>query len=111
MQCGGTCRQISEIAGEGVSFRSLSKIPVMKYSIHSGWMLANFTTLAHRSVAAAKSCRNSAEDINNTGLPMFSIRYLILGSLRVALTSRLSRSIISVGVFRGAPMPDQPPPT
>ena len=39
------------------------------------------------------------------------VRPLIFGSASAALTSRLSRSMISVGVLAGAPIPDQPPPT
>ena len=49
-------------------------------------------------------------DIIRTGLLRFSIRPLIFGSASAALTSRLSRSMISVGVLQ-APTPVQPPPT
>jgi len=74
-------------------------------------MFANLITFAHRSVSSAMSLRNSARDIIKTGLPMFSSRPLIVGSASAALTSRLSRSMISFGVLAGAPTPDQPPPT
>ena len=78
---------------------------------YSGLMFANLITFAHRSVSSAMSLRNSAGDIIKTGLPMFSSRPLIVRSASAALTSRLSRSLISFGVLAGAPTPDQPPPT
>ena len=78
---------------------------------YSGLMFANLITFAHRSVSSSISLRNSAGDIIKTGLPMFSSRPLIVGSASAALTSRLSRSMISFGVLAGAPTPDQPPPT
>jgi hypothetical protein len=78
---------------------------------HSGLMFANLITFAHRSVSSTTSLRNSAGDKIKTGLPMFSSRPLIVASASAALTCRLSRSMISFGVFAGAPIPDQPPPT
>src|SRR5919204_5753148 len=77
---------------------------------YSGLIFANLITFAHRSVSSTMSLRNSAGDIIRTGLPRFSSRPLIFGSARAALTSRLSRSTISPGVWAGAPIPDQPPP-
>jgi len=73
--------------------------------------LRELITFAHRSLSSAMSLRNSVGDIIRTGLPRFSSRSLIVGSASAALTSRLSRSMISLGVPAGAPMPDQPPPT
>jgi hypothetical protein len=83
----------------------------LPYIVDDGEIFANLITFAHRSVSSAMSLRNSAGDIIRTGLPRFSSRPLIFGSASAALTSRLSRSTIAVGVWAGAPIPDQPPPT
>ena len=73
----------------------------------SGLMPANFTTLAHFSVSSAMSFPKSAGE-PGIGVPPRSANLaLILGSARAALISLLSLSMISAGVFLGAPMPSQ----
>src|SRR5262249_15769980 len=80
-------------------------------SPHSGLTFGNLITFPHASVSLPISWLNSPGDIVRTGRPRFSSRPLIFGSARAALTSRLSRSTIPLGVAAGAPSPDQPPPT
>src|SRR5262249_28736699 len=75
---------------------------------HSALMPANFTTLPHFSVSSAMSLPKSVDESASGVLPRSAIRALILGSARPALISRLSLSIISAGVFLGAPRPIQP---
>jgi hypothetical protein len=74
---------------------------------YSGLMLAARITLPHFSVSSAMCLAKSAGELANTVTPRSSSRALIFGSARAALISRLSLSMISVGVFLGAPMPAQ----
>src|SRR5439155_7566346 len=74
-------------------------------SDHSGLMLAARITLPHFSVSAAMSVAKSAVEPESTE-PLRSVnRALILGSASAALISLLSLSMISAGVFLGAPTP------
>src|SRR5215472_6892697 len=75
---------------------------------HSGLMLADRITLAHFSVSSAMSFPKSAGEPTNGVPPRSASRALILGSARPALISLLSLSMISAGVFLGAPTPNQP---
>src|SRR5262249_27430400 len=77
---------------------------------HSGLIFANLITFAHRSVSSTMSLWNSAGDIVRTGLPRFSSRPLIFGSARAALTSRLSRSTISLGCGQARQFQTSRPP-
>ena len=81
----------------------------MEYRVpdHSGFMPANFTTLAHFSVSSAMSFPNSAGEPGSTEPPMLARLALILGSARAALIYLLSLSTISAEVFLGTPMPYQ----
>ena len=72
---------------------------------HSGLMLAARITLAHFSVSSAMSLPKSAGEPASTVPPRSASRALILGSARPALISLLSLSMISAGVFLGAPTP------
>ena len=72
-----------------------------------GLMPANLTTLAHFSVSSAMNLPKSAGDPTNTVAPSSANRAFSLGSVRPALISALSFSMILVGVFRGAPIPTQ----
>src|SRR5262245_47035878 len=74
---------------------------------HSGLMLAAWITLPHFSVSSAISLPNWAGDPGSGVPPKSANRALILGSARPALISLLSLSMISDGVFLGAPMPLQ----
>src|SRR2546427_2187012 len=65
----------------------------------------NLTTLAHFSVSSAMSLPKSAGDPVSTVAPRSASRAFILGSERAALISLLSLSMVSAGVFRGAPTP------
>src|SRR5262245_6207634 len=72
-------------------------------------MLAARITLAHFSVSSAMSLPNS-DGVSASGVPPKSAkRALILGSARAAVISLLSLSMISAGVFLGAPTPSQSP--
>src|SRR5262249_16809109 len=71
----------------------------------SALMPANVTTLAHFSVSSAISLPNSAGDPGSATPPRSARRAFILGSARAALTSLLSLSTISAGVFLGTPRP------
>src|SRR5215467_10217591 len=71
---------------------------------HSALMLAARITLAHFSVSSAMSLLKSEGEPTNAVPPSSTSRDLILGSTRPALTSLLSRPMISVGVFLGAPI-------
>src|SRR5262245_11697076 len=73
---------------------------------YSGLIPANLTTLAHFSVSSEISFRKSAGEPARIE-PCSTRRALMLGSARPALISRLSLSMISAGVFLGAPMPNQ----
>src|ERR1700722_3998153 len=66
---------------------------------------ANLTTLPHFSVSSTKSLPKSAGDPGSTTALRSVNRVFRLGSARPALTTRLSKSIISGGVFLGTPMP------
>src|SRR5262245_62483105 len=72
---------------------------------YSGLMPANFTTFAHFLVSSARSLPYSVGESASGVLPRSAIRALILGSVRPALISRLSLSIISAAVFLGATRP------
>src|SRR5262249_16986263 len=77
----------------------------------SGLMLAARITLAHFSVYSAMNVPKSAGELANTVPLRSASRALILGSARPALISLLSLSMISAGVFLGAPTPCQPVPS
>src|SRR6516162_7072433 len=71
----------------------------------SGLMLAAWITLLHFSVSAVQYAPNSA-GLKIVGMIVNSARRaLILWSASPALVSRLSFSMIAVGVPRGTPMP------
>ena len=72
---------------------------------HSGLMPADLTTLPHFSVSSAMSLPKSAGEPASAVPPRSASRALILGSARPALISLLSLSMISAGVFLGAPTP------
>src|SRR5262245_27791591 len=74
---------------------------------HSALMLAARITLPHFSVSSAMCLAKSAGEPGSAVAPSSAIRALILGSARAALISLLSVSMILVGVFLGAPMPNQ----
>ena len=70
---------------------------------HSALMPANLITFAHRSVSSATSLRNSAGDIIKHRAAHVFQPSLDRRDRRVqALTSRLSRSMISFGVLAEA---------
>src|SRR5262249_10973624 len=71
----------------------------------SGLRPANLTTLPHFSLSCSSSVRYSAGESGRGSLPRSAIRALMVGSARPALISRLSVSMISAGVWRGAPRP------
>src|SRR5262245_2917939 len=87
---------------------AVRKTAVMEYRSefwdHSGLMPADLITLAHFSVSSAISFPNSAGD-PGSATPRSARRTFILGSARAALTSLLSCSTISAGVFLGTPTP------
>ena len=68
-------------------------------------ILADRITLPHFSISATMYLPNSAGVIGIGALPSSASRALRVGSERPALISRLSFSMISAGVFRGAPIP------
>src|SRR6516164_5931532 len=74
---------------------------------HYALMPANFTALPHFSVSSAMSLPKSAGEPASNMPPMSASCALILGSARPALISLLSLSTTSVGVFLGAPTPNQ----
>src|SRR5205085_334506 len=65
----------------------------------------NLTTFAHFSVSSVIILPKSAGDPASTVLPRSASRAFTLGSARAALIDWLSLSIISTGVFLGAPRP------
>src|ERR1043166_942429 len=65
----------------------------------------NLTTLPHFSVSSATSLPKSAGEPESSVAPSSANRALVLGSARIALTSRLSLAMISAGVPFGAPRP------
>src|SRR5262245_31160467 len=73
---------------------------------HSGLILAARITLPHFSVSSAISFRKSTGEPARIE-PCSARRALIFGSARAALISRLSLSMIAVGVLMGAPIPNQ----
>src|SRR5580700_1322331 len=73
----------------------------------SGLMPANLITLAHFSVSAVMNFWHSAGVMGIGMMPRSANRALSLGSVRTALTSVLSTSVISAGVPFGAPSPCQ----
>src|SRR5260221_3469555 len=73
----------------------------------SGFAPENFTTLAHFSTSSAKSCPKFAGVIGIGAPPRSARRPFILASASAAAISLLSLSMISSGVFLGAPSPDQ----
>jgi hypothetical protein len=73
-------------------------------SDHSGLIPAPLTTLPHFSVSSAMSLPKSAR--KHRAAEVSNAR-LILGSARPALISLLSLSMIAMGVFLGAPRPNQ----
>ena len=77
----------------------------MRHRLHCGLMFAARITLPHFSVSSARSLPYSSRERASGALPRSAIPALILGSARPALISRLSLSMISTGVWRGAPMP------
>src|SRR5262249_44999098 len=74
---------------------------------HSALMLASRITLAHFSVSSAMSLPKSPGEPPSVVPPRSASCALILGSASAALISLLSFSIISTGVFLGAPIPHQ----
>src|SRR5262249_29246379 len=72
---------------------------------HSGLMPANLMTLAHFSVSAPMNLPKSAGETTSGVLPPPMRCAASLGSARPALISRLSLCVISAGMFRGAPTP------
>ena len=69
---------------------------------------ANLTTFAHFSVSSATSLVKLATEPESGSLPRSAIRPFTAGSASAALTSRLSRSTVSIGVPLGTPTPSQP---
>src|SRR5881397_3906114 len=74
---------------------------------YPGLMPASLTTLPHFSVSSAMCLLNSAGVIGNGTLLNSAMRAVIVESLRAALMSLLSFSMISAGTPFGAPMPNQ----
>src|SRR5215475_6493008 len=87
---------------QGGRERNLWKI---RRSGHCGLIPANLTTLAHFSVSSAMILPNSAGEPASTVPPKSASCAFILESARPALISLLSLSMVSVGVFLGAPIP------
>src|SRR6476620_3744931 len=75
---------------------------------YSALMPTNFITRAHFSVASEMIVPNSAGEHPSTVPPSSTIWDLILLSARPALSSLFSISMISAGVFLGAPIPAKP---
>src|SRR5262249_7856791 len=75
---------------------------------HRGLMFAKRITFAHFSVSVAMNLPKSPGVMGIGTDPRSAIRGLIAGSAIAALISRLSMSMISAGVFFGAPKPPQP---
>src|SRR5262245_1252385 len=78
-----------------------------EFRAHSAFAPENFTTLAHFSVSSAMKAPNSAGAPVSIIPPSSLSLGLSLGSVRPALISLLSLSMISAGVFFGAPTPYQ----
>src|SRR5215831_948777 len=78
---------------------------------HSGLMFANLITLAHFSVSSTMSLPNSTGVID-TGVQASSAKRAFNdASARAALISLSSFSMMSVGMFFGAPTPYQTLPS
>src|SRR5215470_16826449 len=73
---------------------------------HCGLMLAATITLPHFLVSSEMSLPKSAGEPASGAAPKTASRAWNLGSAMLALTSVLSLSMISTGVFFGAPMPN-----
>src|ERR1700730_3108465 len=71
----------------------------------SGLVLAARITLPHFSFSSAMNLPKSAGEVANTVWPKSANRAFIEGSTRAALISLLSFSMMSGGVFFGAPIP------
>src|SRR5262249_8504635 len=71
----------------------------------SGLTPADLTTFAHFSVSSSMSLPKSAGELASAVAPKSESFVLILGSTSAALISLLSLSMISTGVFLGAPTP------
>ena len=79
----------------------------MRRDNHSIVTPANRTTFAHFSISATTNCPNSPGDIGIGSAPRLANFATIPGSARAAPISLLSLSMISAGVFFGAPIPCQ----
>src|SRR5262245_35665126 len=88
----------------GLVQRHLWNVPAAT-NRHSGLIFANLITLAHFSVWSPTNLPKSAGEPRSTVAPPSARRFFGSGSERIALISLLSLSIISAGVFRGAPTP------
>src|SRR6516164_10981410 len=75
---------------------------------HSGLIPATLITLAHFAVSSAMCFLKSADEPASAMAPRSTSRALKLGLASAALISRLSVSMMSGGVFLGAPIPVQP---
>src|SRR5205807_2573184 len=76
------------------------------YPGQSGLMPADLITLAHLSVSSAMSLPKSTGEPGRTVPPRSASRAFRLGSARAAFIPALSLSMISTGVFAGAPTPE-----
>src|SRR5262249_11472860 len=74
---------------------------------HSALIPTDLITLAHFSVSSTMSLPRSAGEPASAVPPRSASRALMLGSAKAALTSFLSLSAISAGVFLGAPKPNE----
>ena len=70
-------------------------------------MFANFTTLAHFALSASMNFAKSAGETGNTVAPKLDSFDFNFGSAKPELICLLSLSMISTGVFFGAPIPFQ----
>src|SRR5215471_2166256 len=75
---------------------------------HCSLIPANLTTLAHFSVSAAMNFPSSSGAIGISTTPTSASRDFAFASASAALISLLSLSMISIGVFFGAPTPNHP---
>src|SRR5262249_27467503 len=89
---------------EGVGRQDLWNVP-RRGRNQSAFAPESLTTLAHFSVSLAKSLAKSAGEPGSGVPPSSVIRAFILGSVKPALSSRLSLSTIAVGVPTGAAIP------
>jgi hypothetical protein len=80
----------------------MSQVGIDK-ATYSALMFADRITFPHFSVSSASSLAYSAGESGSGALPRSVSPALILESARPALISRLSKSMISAGVLRGAP--------